>query len=51
MDYLYIGSNGFAQVGEPDFHMKNKIEMQVLLAYLENNFQYLMNFQECASIK
>jgi len=38
MDYLCIGSNDFAQVGEPDFHMKNKIEMAVLLEYLETNF-------------
>lgn len=38
MDYLYIGSNGYAQVGEPDFHMKNKAEMAVLLDYLKTNF-------------
>ena len=37
MEYLYIGSNGFAQVGEPDFHMKNKAEMRVLMEYLENH--------------
>jgi len=37
MDYLTIGSNGFAQVGRPDFYEKNRIEMRVLLEYLENN--------------
>jgi hypothetical protein len=37
MDYLVIGSNGFAQVGSQDFHEKNKIEMKVLLEYLRNN--------------
>ena len=37
MDYLYIGSNGFAQVGSPDFSEKNKIEMKTLMEYLGNN--------------
>jgi len=36
MDYLVIGSNGFAQVGSQDFHEKNKIEMKVLKEYLRN---------------
>lgn len=35
MDYLVIGSNGFAQVGQADFHRKNKAEMAVLMNYLE----------------
>ena len=38
MDYLCIGSNGFAQVGRPDFYEKNKIEMRVLLEFLQNNY-------------
>ncbi len=38
MDYLCIGSNGFAQVGRPDFYEKNRIEMRVLLEYLQNNY-------------
>ena len=38
MDYLVIGSNGFVQVGYPDFHEKNRIEMKVLLEYLQNNY-------------
>ncbi len=37
MDYLVIGSNGFASVGRPDFYEKNKIEMRVLLEFLQNN--------------
>jgi len=37
MDYLTIGSNGYAQVGQPDFYQKNKIEMRVLMEYLENH--------------
>ncbi len=36
MDYLVIGSNGFAQVGRPDFYEKNKIEMRVLLQFMNN---------------
>ncbi|MDI9564894.1 MAG: hypothetical protein QM301_12055 [Bacteroidota bacterium] len=35
MDYLYVGSNGFAQVGQQDFHIKNRAEMAVLMNYLE----------------
>ena len=38
MDYLYIGSNGFAQVGQPDFYLKNEVEMSVSIHYLENNY-------------
>ncbi|OQB58782.1 MAG: hypothetical protein BWX96_02931 [Bacteroidetes bacterium ADurb.Bin145] len=51
MDYLCIGSKGYAQLGEPDFHMKNKIEMQVLLAYLENNFPILDEFSGMCQYK
>lgn len=38
MDYLVIGSNGFAQVGDPEYFKKNKIEMKVLMDYIENNY-------------
>lgn len=38
MDYLCLGSNGFAQVGRPDFYEKNKVEMRVLLEFLRNNY-------------
>lgn len=38
MDYPCIGSNGFAQVGEPDSRMKNKAEMAVLVEYLEAHY-------------
>ena len=38
MDYLVIGSNGFAQVGTPEYLQKNQIEMRVLLEHLINNF-------------
>ena len=38
MDYLVIGSNGFAQVGYPEFYTKNRIEMRVLMEYIGNNF-------------
>jgi hypothetical protein len=37
MDYLVVGSNGFAQVGDPEYFEKNKTEMKVLSEYLENN--------------
>ena len=51
MDYLVIGSNGFAQVGYPDFYEKNKIEMRVLMEYLQNNhsipdeFSYMCDYR------
>lgn len=35
MDYLVIGCNGFAQVGQPNFRLKNKAEMSLLMEYLE----------------
>ena len=38
MDYLVIGSNGFAQVGSPEYLEKNQVEMRVLLEHLTNNF-------------
>ena len=38
MDYLCIGSNGFAQVGSPDFFEKNKVEMRILLEFLQNRY-------------
>jgi hypothetical protein len=38
MDYLTIGSNGFAQVGRQDFLEKNKIEMRVLIQYIAKNY-------------
>jgi hypothetical protein len=38
MDYLCIGSNGFAQVGDSDFYEKNRVEMAVLIEYLEENY-------------
>ena len=38
MDYLVIGSNGFAQVGDPEYFEKNKTEMQVLSKYLITNY-------------
>ncbi len=40
MDYLNIGSNGFAQVGSQDFFKKNKVEMRVLIDYM-NTFHLI----------
>jgi len=38
MDYLCIGSNGFAQVGNPEFLEKNEVEIKYLLEYLQTNY-------------
>jgi hypothetical protein len=38
MDYLNVGSNGFAQVGNEHYFAKSKIEMGYLLELIENKF-------------
>ena len=38
MDYLIVGSNGFAQVGDPDYFTKTKIELMILLEFLQANY-------------
>jgi len=38
MDYLVLGSNGFAQVGDPDYFAKNKIELRIILDFLKENY-------------
>jgi hypothetical protein len=38
MGYLTIGSNGFAEVGWPDFQEKNKVEMRVILQHLVEKY-------------
>jgi hypothetical protein len=38
MDYLVVGSNGFAQVGDPDYYKKNLIEMNYLLKFIREKF-------------
>ena len=38
MDYLVLGSNGFAQVGDADYRAKNKIEMRILLDFFKEKF-------------
>lgn len=38
MDYLNIGSNGFAQVGDPDYYRKCRTELRYLLRVLRDRF-------------
>ena len=38
MDYLVVGSNGFAHVGDPDYFTKAKIELRILLEFLQANY-------------
>ncbi len=38
MDYLNVGSNGFAQVGDPDYFEKNRVEMRYLLNLIREKF-------------
>ena len=51
MDYLVIGSNGFAQVGNPEFMQKNQVEMRVLLEYLKSNFPIPNDFSNICYYK
>lgn len=51
MDYLCIGSNGFAQVGKPDFFLKNKVEMSVLMDFLNSNYPIPKEFAEMCYYK
>jgi hypothetical protein len=48
MDYLVLGSNGFAQMGDSAFYKKLKIEMRVLLDYFQSNFPIPQKFKTMA---
>ena len=48
MDYLVLGSNGFAQMGESAFYKKLKIEMRVLLDYFHSSFPIPQKFKTLA---
>ncbi|MBL7972519.1 MAG: hypothetical protein JNL03_13460 [Prolixibacteraceae bacterium] len=45
MDYLVLGSNGFAQMGDSAFYEKLKIEMRMLLDYFHNSFPIPQKFK------
>lgn len=48
MDYLVLGSNGFAQMGDSAFYKKLKIEMRVLLDYFHSSFPIPQKFKSMA---
>ena len=48
MDYLVLGSNGFAQMGDSAFYKKLKIEMSVLLDYFHSSFPIPQKFKTLA---
>jgi len=48
MDYLVLGSNGFAQMGDSAFYKKLKIEMRVLLDYFHSSFPIPQKFKSLA---
>jgi len=48
MDYLVLGSNGFAQMGDSAFYEKLKIEMRVLLDYFHSSFPIPHKFKTLA---
>ena len=45
MDYLVIGSNGFAQMGDSAFYNKQKIEKRVLMDFFHSNFPIPQKFK------
>ncbi len=45
MDYLVLGSNGFAQMGDSAFYKKLKVEMRVLLDYFHSSFPIPQKFK------
>ena len=38
MDYVNVGANGFAQLGDSSYYEKNKVEMKFLLEFLLKEF-------------
>ena len=48
MDYLVLGSNGYAQMGDSSFYEKLKIEMRVLLDYFHSSFPIPQKFKTLA---
>ena len=48
MDYLVLGSNGFAQMGDSAFYRKLIIEMRVLLDYFHSSFPIPQQFKTIA---
>jgi hypothetical protein len=48
MDYLVLGSTGFAQMGDSAFYEKLNVEMRVLLDYFRNNFPIPQKFKTLA---
>ena len=48
MDYLVIGSNGFAQMGDSRFYEKLKVEMRVLLDHFHHTYPIPQKFKTLA---
>jgi len=48
MDYLVLGSNGYAQMGDSSFYEKLQIEMRVLLDYFHSSFPIPQKFKSLA---
>ena len=45
MDYLVIGSNGFAQMGDSKFYEKLKVEMRLLLDHFNHTYPIPQKFK------
>jgi hypothetical protein len=48
MDYLTLGSNGFAQLGQSGFHQKIAVEMRVLLSFFREKYPIPRMFRRVA---
>jgi hypothetical protein len=49
-DYINIGSNGFAQVGRPNYSRKSSAEMAIILPHIEKLHPVPEEFRAVASI-
>ena len=50
-DYMCVGSNGFAQVGSPDYLRKSDVEMKFILHYIRTNFPVPLPLQDYAGYR
>lgn len=51
MDYINIGSPGFAQVGQSDYHDRLQVEKAVVKLHIEKNYPIPMDLQDICYFK
>lgn len=51
MDYICIGANGFAQVGNENYFEKNRVEMKILMETIQREFPIPQRFEHILNYK